>query len=428
MTIAINNEENYAAFVVRVPELRKAANSDRLHILATRGISVVVNDSWLERVGTLAVIFPTEAQIAFEIARTENLHRNSALNADQSVKGYMDDKRRVRAVRLRGNMSSGLALPLEALTGLFGESPDLVEGVTFDTLNGHEVTRKYVVPVKAASLSPTQQKIAKAFKRVDEKIFPMHVSTSFWERNLDKVSDSQTIIVTQKLHGTSVRFGNVPVKVEHTWLERLAQKFGVRVKQFEFDTIAGSRKVIKDPKATGQNHYYNSDVWTKAMHDYAPNLPENFVVYGELVGFVGNDGPIQKGYTYEALPGETDFYVYRVAFVNERGFLVDLSWDQVKEFAAQYGMAYTPELWRGPKAALVLDMFKEANFRSVHDNVGAYTDRPVGLSAGGTGIDEGIVIRVETGERVPDLYKFKNDSFYEFESKELDTGEENIEG
>ena len=49
------------------------------------------------------------------------------------------------------------------------------------------------------------------------------------------------------------------------------------------------------------------------------------------------------------------------------------------------------------------------------------------ISEGGTGKDEGIAIRADRGGSVPDLWKFKNPSHYEYETKQLDSGEEDME-
>ncbi|AXC37935.1 RNA ligase [Microbacterium phage Jacko] len=434
MTIEVKNEVNYAALVIEVPEPRKLPNSDRLYGIGVAGIEVVVDSSWLERVGEKAVLFPAEAQLSHPLAAHANLYRHSELNDDPEEVGYLGDNRRIRPLKLRGNMSKGLILPLgkvAAVTGAFED--DFEVGQSFDTVNGIEVSRKYVLPTKAASMTKEQAKLAKAFKRVDEKVFPMHIDTEQYERNEGHVADDDIVIVTQKLHGTSVRFGNVPVKVEHTFWERLAKKLGIRVRETEYDLIAGSRKVIKDPKSTTQNHFYATDVWGEAAEVYGRGLPKGFMVFGELVGFTADDAPIQKGYTYEAEKGQMHLYVYRVATVNEDGVLRDLSWDQVKNFAYAHGLKHTPELWRGPKAALVLENFAERNFRDVYESLmrgeyaQAYTDVPVALSKGGTGKDEGIVLRVDRGEDVPYLLKYKNNSFYLHEAEELDNEEETIE-
>lgn len=441
MTIEIKNEINYAALVIEVPEPKKLPNSDRLYGIGVAGIEVVVDSSWLDKVGSLAVMFPAESQLSEELAHHANLYRHQEFNADPEQKGYLDDNRRVKVLKLRGNISKGLILPLEKVQEVFGHHPDLVAGASFDTIDGVEVSRKYVVPTKGVPMTKEQAKLAKAFKRVDEKVFPMHIDTEQYERNEGHVAPEDIVVVTQKLHGTSVRFGNVPVKVEHTFWERLAKKLGIRVRETEYDLIAGSRKVIKDPKSTTQNHFYTTDVWGKAAQEYGRDLPKGFMVFGELVGYTADGGAIQKGFTYEETlnvdarenAGSSSLYVYRVAIVNEDGVLRDLSWDQVKKFAYTYGMKHTPELWRGPKAALSLEKFAEKNFyneHAAHWKPGSdllYIDVPVKLSPGGTGKDEGIVLRVDRGGDVPYLLKYKNNSFYLHESAELDKEQETIE-
>ncbi|AWY06403.1 RNA ligase [Microbacterium phage Tandem] len=430
MTIEVKNEINYAALVIEVPEPKKLPNSDRLYGIGVAGIEVVVDSSWLERVGEKAVMFPAEAQLSHPLAAYANLYRHQEFNDNPEEKGYLEDNRRIRALKLRGNISKGLILPLDKVTGVTGVDQDEFEvGQSFDTVNGVEVSRKYVVPTKGVPMSKEAAKLAKAFKRVDEKVFPMHIDTEQYERNEGHVAPDDIVIVTQKLHGTSVRFGNVPVKVEHTFWERLAKKLGIRVRETEYDLIAGSRKVIKDPKSTTQNHFYTADVWGQAAEAFGQGLPKGFMVFGELVGFVSGEAPIQAGYTYEAGHDDMHLYVYRVAIVNEDGVLRDLSWDQVKKFTYAYGLKHAPELWRGPKAALVLENFAEKNFYDEWDkSFGlAYPERPVKLSPGGTGKDEGIVLRVDRGGDVPYLLKYKNNSFYLHETAELDKGEETIE-
>ena len=434
MSIEVKNEVNYAALVIEVPTPVKLPNSDKLYGIGVAGIEVVVDASWLDRVGEKAVLFPAEAQLSHPLCAYANLYRHQEFNDDPEEQGYLDDNRRIRALKLRGNISKGLILPLDKITGISSADADDFEvGQSFDTVWGVEISRKYALPVKGVPMSKEQAKLAKAFKRVDEKVFPMHIDTEFYERNEGHVQDEDTVIVTQKLHGTSVRFGNVPVKVEHTFWERLAKKLGIRVREHEYDLIAGSRKVIKDPKSTTQAHFYSTDVWGSAAELYGHDLPKGFMVFGELVGFTRDGAPIQKGYTYAEPEGEMALYVYRVAIVNEDGVLRDLSWDQVKKFCYTYGLNHTPELWRGPKVALVLEKFAEKAFRVAYDSenwasgTALYNDRPVGLSAGGTGKDEGIVLRVDRGGDVPYLLKYKNDSFYLAETQALDSEELDLE-
>ena len=151
-------------------------------------------------------------------------------------------------------------------------------------------------------------------------------------------------------------------------------------------------------------------------------------MYGELVGYVPHGGgPIQKGHTYEEIEDDYGLYVYRVAFVTEDALLVDLTWDQVRDFCKTYGLTHVPELDRMPKAVFDIEVYEERNFRyDAERNPEMFNDLPVRLSDGGTGKDEGIAIRVERG-LTPEIYKYKNKSHYLYESAQLDTGEADLE-
>lgn len=439
MSISISGTRNYSATVIKVPKVRKAENSDRLYIIDALGMTAIVDESWVAREGELALIFPAEVQLSLPFAAYNNLHRHPALNLDPSVAGYLEDSRRVKALKLRGNISNGLVLPLDSL-GPVMDKADVYwsrgvfeEGQVFDTFAGEEICRKYVIETKAAGLTRGESQQKKAFRRVDTTYLPEHYETGQWLREEQTVPDHVEVIVTQKLHGTSVRLANTVVKRQLTWLEKIAQKLGVAVKDHDYDLVAGSRKAIKDPNNEGQAHYYGKDIWTEALGVYGDRIPKNHIVYGELVGYTSDGVPIQKGHTYDLAVGEYELYVYRVAVITEDAELIDLSWNQVKAFCQRHGLKNVPELLRCKKGLLYIPAFEEVDFWAKHQQNLAdgnehvsYNETPVKLSAGGTGADEGIAIREESG-MVPNLYKFKNKSHYEYETKQLDTGEADLE-
>lgn len=434
MTISISGSRNYSATVIRVPKVRKAENSDRLYIIDVMGMTAIVGDSWVGREGELAVVFPAEVQLSHEYMHGNNLYRDKELNQNKSEAGYIETNRRVRAMKLRGNISNGLVMPLTSLVDGLRVAPEVSEGDVFDTVDGIELCRKYVVPVNASSAqNRADSKIKKAFKRVDNTFLPEHFETGQWLREEGHVQAHEELIITQKLHGTSCRLGNTVVKRQHTKREKLAAKFlGARIADHEYDLVGGSKKVIKDPNNPNQKHHYEFDIWSDALKMYGDRLPKNIVIYGELVGFVPGGGPIQQGHTYGMQPGNYELYVYRVAIITEVAELYDLSWDQVRDFCSRHGLKHVPELDRMPKAVFDVMDFNEVNFYEKHqllksiDNGSEYTDPPVRLSEGGTGADEGIAIRVERG-LTPEIYKYKNKSHYEWETKELDTGIPDLE-
>ena len=110
------------------------------------------------------------------------------------------------------------------------------------------------------------------------------------------------------------------------------------IKKYEYAHVYGSNRVIKDANNENQQHFYDHDIWSDAMKKYDDLIPEDYIVYGELIGWTPDGVPIQKNYTYQVPHGTNEFYVYRVAQINGQGILTDLSWDQVKEFCRDRGM------------------------------------------------------------------------------------------
>lgn len=436
MTIEIKGTRNYSATVIKVPKVRKAENSDRLYIIDALGITAIVDESWIAREGELALLFPAEVQLSHEFAAANGLYRQSLeLNTDRNDAGYLEANRRVRALKLRGNISNGLVLPLEVALGNIGLGLNhLEEGAVFDHIMQKEICRKYVVPMKEGAASGHSQ-VAKAFKRVDNTYLPEHFETGQWLREQHTVDDRELLVITQKLHGTSVRLANTIVKRQLTKREKFAKRFlGADIADHGYDLVAGSRKAIKDPNNPNQADFYGTDIWTHALGEFGDKIPKNFVVYGELVGYVpGTETPIQKGHTYDLEVGKYELYVYRVAVITEDADLVDLSWSQVKAFCKQHGLKNVPELIVVRKGLLWLDTFEERDFWKTYQELlakgyehVAYNEAPVRLSEGGTGKDEGVAIRVEDGLE-PRLFKFKNKSHYLYESGELDSGEVDLE-
>lgn len=436
MTLEIKDSANYAAAVIRVPKPFPLPNADRLVGLGVFGYTVVTAKDGDIHEGDLAVFFPAESQLSEGFASSSNLFRHAELNYDKDPDraGYLEDNRRVRALKLRGTVSNGLLLPLSTVALYTGLSVrDFSEGDTFDYVNGLEISRKYRVKEPQAAKDRSAEKVKKAFKRVDAALFPVHIETDQYLRNEQYISDDEILIVTQKLHGTSWRGTKTLVRNELNWFERLLKKWGVRIEERSFDHLAGSRQVIKDPKSQTQNHFYKTDLWTEYLERVKGVIPENVIVYGEIVGWTDDGAPIQKGHTYGKAKGDRELYVYRVAIVTDSGDLWDLSWDQVRYFCQTRGLNHVPELWRGFKKDFALEDFKERDFfqnyqdyRRQLDSL-VYSDAPVPLSKDGTGADEGIAIRVERPGQVPLLFKYKNDSHYLYETAVLDSGEVDLE-
>lgn len=416
MKISKPENESYAATVVTISEVHPFEGSDNIVGTNLFGFQAIVGVG--TQPGERGLFFPAETQLSQEFCYENNLHQHGNLNKDEGAKGYLGDNRRVRAIRLRGNRSDCLFMPLSSLSYIKGFDPnELQDGDTFDVIGDHPICNKYVI--KRTKKEQRIEKNKDKFIRVDKKFLPEHYDSDQWYKYHQAVPDEATVIVTQKLHGTSIRVGNTVVSRKLTLADRLAKLIGAKVQPTEMDYVFGSRKVIKDINNPNQNHFYSTDIWTDEGKKLEGLIPENFLVYGELIGWTPNGTPIQKNYTYQVPPQTCDLYVYRVAFVNAQGMVVDLSWDQVREFCKDRNLRTVPELWRGPKKDFVAEEYIDRNY---HAGEGFTQAVPLGDESP---CDEGVCIRVDG--LAPYILKAKGPLFYEHETKMLDAEAEDLE-
>lgn len=404
---------NYAATIVQIKVLLPLKGLDNLVAAPLLGYQAIVSKD--VQVGDWGVLFTAETQLSPAFASANNLHRHGNLNNDQSATGYLEDNRRVKAIRLRGHRSDALFLHLDSLSSFVDGPGQFSVGDTFDQLNGTEICRKYMRPTTGRGAM--QAKIEKV-TRVDKKFLPEHFDTASLFRNEELLTPGERVVITQKLHGTSIRIGHALVNRKLTWKERLAKRFGVKVQETEYDYVYGSRKVIKDPNNSEQNHFYGTDLWTEEGAKLFGLLPKGTVVYGELIGWASHDSQIQAKYTYGLAPGKRELYVYRITQVNPDGQTIDLSWDAIREFCRNTGLRSVPELSREPFTSAEHITEKFLDRRLVETYIEAL---PVDKKL----VDEGVCIRREG--ITPLILKAKSPIFLQHETKMLDQEVTDIE-
>lgn len=421
MKLEVPENENYAATIVQIDKVVKLkANKEAMQQACDNvvgapllGFQAIVSKD--TEPGTMGILFTAETQLSDDFVKNNNLYRHSEKNKDTDQAGYIEDNRRVKAVRFRGHKSSALFMPLTSLAYTGVDIEDFEVGDVFDQLNGHEICKKFV---RKVVVPRTEKNKAKVFRRVDEKFLPEHYDTDNYWRNKHAVKGNQQVIVTQKLHGTSIRIGNTIVIRKLKLIDRIAQKLGAQVVTKEFDHVYGSRKSIKDPNNPNQNHFYEMDLYSEEGKKYDDLIPENFIVYGELIGWLPTGAAIQKNFTYQIPEGTNELYVYRVAVVTNQGLLVDLSWEQVKEFCRDRELKHVPELWKGMHKYFDVDEWIDKKYAEmgIKNAVPLAKESPV---------DEGVCVRVDG--IAPYILKAKSPLFFEHETKMLDEETPDIE-
>jgi len=409
-----NKEPNYSATVIRVNTLTPLAGRDRIVGLPAFGSQAIVSAQ--TEIGQIGILFTAETQLSERYCHVNDLFDDSSLNATPTAKGYFKENRRVRAVRFAGHRSDAFFMPLSSLNYLDIDTNQLKVGDSFTHINGVEICRKYAVPRKPNNGGSNKQQVAQLRKnRVESKLIPEHYDSTHWDKVAHTIGDKQWLIVTQKLHGTSVRLANQLCSRELTYWEKWAEWFGINVQRTEYDYFACSRRVIKDLKrkdAGTMQHFYSVDLYNRAMDKYYQVIPRNWIIYGELIGW-DNDGWIQENYTYNVPKGMFDLYVYRIAVVNPDGVSVDLAWGQVKEFCKSADLKYAPEIWQGEKK----DFHPQVYMDKKYYESGLTQCVPL---APESPCDEGVVVRVN-GLR-PQFLKAKAPLFVAHETGQLDKG------
>ena len=247
------------------------------------------------------------------------------------------------------------------------------------------------------------------------------------------------------IHNTSAIASHVLVKRNLNFLERtiikLRIKFGKNpaiwkhlpeINQEEYGFVFASRKVIKsvEGEAIIGDSFYDSDLWTACGEKMKEFIPKGYTIYYEIVGYTPSGSAIQSKYDYGCKQGEHKVYVYRITQTTPDGQVFNLGTKECQEFCLKSGLDFVPLFFHGKAEALFgyqVDNHSDDDWQKdfVKFLEEEYNEKDCYICKNKVP-EEGIVIRKEKMSEF-EAYKLKSFRFLEFETKELDKGEENIE-
>ena len=450
LKISEQANKNYLAKVVQLKGLRKHENADRLQVVAIDFQNVITGLDAQD--GMIYVFFPLESQISKEYLSNTNSFRHTNLNKDQddNKPGFFEDNGRVRAVRLRGEKSMGYLVPTVTINEWVNKNICWGDHLNeeFDTVDDKLILKKYTIKTRENGMNANKGKKPRISRLVDNQV-RLHVDTENLRKEIWKIKPEDLITVTYKYHGTSFWVANVLVKRKLSIMDKIFRTLGARIETTEYDHVYGSRKVVKNEFETaGKEHFYGYDLWGEIKEDLKEYVPKGYTIYGECVGYLDGGKEIQKGYDYGVPIGEKKIIVYRITFTNEDGLSNDLSSMQVKQYCEHFGLNYVHTFYHGLAKNMYPDIpvdkwdedseivtMEEAakdarDRRSWHKDVIArlekdYNDKNCFVCKNEVP-EEGIVVRKESLFNF-DAYKLKSFKFLEFETKQLDSGEEDTE-
>jgi hypothetical protein len=416
---------NYCATVVEITTLVPLNGCDNVQGAIIMGNQVVVDKSC--KIGDIGIFFPVETALSKEYLSMNNLYRKTELNSDDTKRGYFEENGRIRCVKFRGNKSEGLFMPINSLKFFTDSYKDLEVGYEFDEIGGIEICHKYVIPVKSSSLGGSVKTKKVTESKIIDNQFRFHQDTEQLYKNLDKISPDHLISITYKVHGTSGISSYVLCKKPLKLYEKVLKKLGVNIVDTKYDYIYSSRKVIKNPELNpNAQHYYNDDIWGLAHKKLEPFLTEGLTLYYEVIGFLPSGGYIQKDYDYGCKENEYKIMIYRITYTSPTGKTFEFSAKQVQDWCKDRGLNPVYELFYGYARDFSDERMTEDNWKDLFlENIKRLFTEKDCFMCNNNVPEEGCVIRVEQPNF--EAYKCKSTRFLEKETKQLDSGESNIE-
>lgn len=430
----------YNGYVTRVKNIRPAENADRLNLCDVFGNTVVVDKNINEN--DLYVYFPCDGQLSLDFCLNNNLLRK--LPDGTPGTGYMDpDKRNVVAIKLRGNKSDGLILPLSCLDYCFGEpaAAHLKIGDTIDVVNGHDICTKYIPRSSKRVGRPTDGNRTRKKRVPIAPLFVEHADTEQLAYNLGAFRSGDEVEITLKMHGTSQRTGFLPVfsGFRRTIWDKLFRRDGEPI--YTYDIVTGTRRTVINGEDGG---YYGSNAFRMPHSElFRGKLWKGETVYYEVVGFTDTGAPImaecgnkklndkdfvkQYGQTTtfsygceravlacddtdgrnQRVVGQSDIYVYRMTMTNEDGNVVEYTPDFMRYRCEQMGVKTVPVFWKGiiPENPASADDPTIEPGEWIKNVAERFYDGPDPI--GKTHIREGVVVRILNKPKFC-AYKHKN--------------------
>ena len=419
----------HVGYVVEVQKLRPHTNADKMQIATFFG-----NDTCIDlntKIGDIGIYFPTDLQLSVEFAEYNNLLRKKDAEGN-SIGGYMDpDKRNVTSIRLRGEKSDGLFLPISCLDYCFedGAVAHLKVGDTIDVVNGHDICIKYIPRKNPARMGNINEGNKTRKKKVAvAPLFTEHADTEQLAYNLAAFKSGDLVEITLKMHGTSQRTAYLPVfkGYKRSFMDKILRREGTPI--YDWGYVSGTRRVVLDDYEGG---FYGSNAFRERHSKvFEGKLHKGEEVYYEVVGYTDTGAPIMGDCVNKKLNdkafikqyGETtrfsygcdspfsELYVYRMTMTNEDGDVIEYTPDYMRYRCEQMGVKTVPVMWIGfipenPASAEDDTISAGEWIRNVAER---FYDGPDPI--GKTHVREGVVCRIINRPKFA-AYKHKNFNF-----------------
>jgi RNA ligase (TIGR02306 family) len=237
--------------VCKIVNVEKHPNADKLDLVQVKGWTCIVGkDNY--KVGDLVIYCPPDSVIPDNIIEQYNLE-------------FLKKNGRVGTIKLRKYISQGLILNIpEGKNWKEGKEVSKELGIT-----------KYEPPISGCNLNSG----SKPTKKKRNPLFDKYTDIENI-KNFNRVfKEDDTVVITEKIHGTNFRAGNLPRYKDNLLGKILSYFFG----KYEF--VYGSHNVQKTVTNVKMG-FYGEDVYGQIAKKYNLKeiIPEDYIIYGEIYG------------------------------------------------------------------------------------------------------------------------------------------------
>lgn len=290
--------------VCRIEELIPIEGADRIVSARIKGwYSIVGKDQF--KVGDSCIFLPPDSLIPDALIEKYNLT-------------YLKNGNRVRPLKLKKFVSQGLVLE------------------NYENLPvGTDVRERYNI----GKWEPVVQQPSKGKKqgrklRVVNPHFHKYTDLENVRNFNDIFKDGDKVAVTEKIHGTNFRCGNLKRGIRDNFFLKLWDKLMIAI-YGEYEFVYGSHNV--QLRSVRQKNFYDGNVYYDAVKKYELDkyCPKDTIVYGEVYGKAVQD--LEYG-----LKEETDLVVFDVK-INDKY----ISYPELVGFCFAHKLPLAPELYVG---------------------------------------------------------------------------------
>jgi hypothetical protein len=432
-----DDSANYTATVIKLPVKQAIEGLDNLVQVQVFGNVCLIGKT--EPTDRMYLYFPAGTQLSQQFLAANKLYRDVALNVYsepekelQQKGGFFEPNGRVKALKLRGIISTGFVVPITSLELMLpyskgGDISTLEVGDEFNEWCGVEVCRKYIAKQIQTSGQP-KDKTAKINNKLADLLIPnqfrFHTETAHLAKNLHRLNPDDIIVITDKWHGSSCILSKVYVNTERglNLAKRLWNKY-LLLPKFKTREIAGIYSSGKPksalPKGVDSHYintgvdYYGTNIWKETYEKYKNSVEEGVTLYGELVGFTSGGSCIQNPYDYKNEPNQSRFMVYRITYTKPNGEFIEFGWQQIKDYCQKYGLEHVKQWYYGRAGDLFPEIEGQEDWPSLLFSLlqTSYNMEHYCSENNNKVPAEGIVLRIDGKLNSYEAYKLKSKLF-----------------